>query len=142
VRQFEGYIRVKIFRGDTVEGKIFRGDTVEGIRVRSACALRVFAAEHVFSEMVQAYRHPCTVRPARRFEGGGEILAGDKALRQAARRAIGSDPAAETGAFCEFEQERAQHQVLRLTMPGKSQTASDIFVGVEKFFGVDRGHAA
>src|ERR1700681_3772539 len=107
MRQFERYIRVEVVRGDPVQRA----------RIRLACTLRVFAAEDVLSEMVQTYRHSGTVALARGFDGGGQTLAGDKPLRQAARRAIGSDPAAETGAFREFEQQRAQHQkIFRLAI--------------------------
>jgi hypothetical protein len=56
--------------------------------------------------MIQAGRHSCAIAISGCFEGGREIFSRDKALREAASRTIGSDPAAEAGTFCELEQER------------------------------------
>src|SRR5260370_40415982 len=93
--------------------EVLCGDPVECLDILLSRALRVLTAEYVFAKLVQTYRHSGPVQAPRGLNRECEILAGNKALRHAARRAIGSDPAAETSAFGEFEQQRAQHQVLR-----------------------------
>ena len=84
-----------------------RRDLVQRFRVGGARAFRVLARDHVFAEVIQAYRHSRFVAGARRFDGRGQFLAGDKPARHASRGAMGSNPAAKPGAFGQCEQQRA-----------------------------------
>ena len=84
-----------------------RRDLLQRFRVGRARAFRILARDHVFAEVIQAHRHSGFVAGSRRFDGGGEFLAGDEPARHAARGAMGSNPAAKPGAFCQFEQQRA-----------------------------------
>src|ERR1700722_5458388 len=92
-----------------VGADLFRRDAVQAFSIRRSRALGILTGAHIFAEMIQTRRHSGVVAASRRFQGGRKILTRDKPPCQAAGCAMGSDPTAKAGTFCQFEQYGPKH---------------------------------